>query len=279
MWIRLQLIGGKNKKEKIRYIQRVIELTSRVSSSDVTKHLQDLEHSYPSKSQKPVDICLATNMISVGLDISRLGLMSVIGQPKTTSEYIQATSRVGRSSDKPGLVFTIYNTSKPRDRSFYENFISYHSKIYSHVEPTSVTPYSSPVRERALHALLVGLLRYLGDEQLAHKPYPYPKQELIEYCKNIILQRVDHVDESELDDTERMLNYYIQDWDSFQPLNYGNASGLNQEIPLIYPYGVAIDEDWKDRSWPTPTSMRSVDVTCEAFITSEYPNGNIGEEN
>ena len=123
-------------------------------STDIPESLQKLELGYLSQ-KRPVDICLATNMISVGIDVSRLGLMAVVGQPKTTSEYIQATSRVGRQH--PGLVIPIYNTGKPRDRSHYEHFRSFHASIYRHVEPTSVTPFATPVRERALHAFWLHL--------------------------------------------------------------------------------------------------------------------------
>ena len=98
-------------------------------------------------------------MISVGVDVGRLGLMTVVGQPKINAEYIQSTSRVGR--DNPGLVVTIYNASRSRDRSHYEQFLKYHSALYRYVEATSLTPFADRARDRGLQALYVALCRYL----------------------------------------------------------------------------------------------------------------------
>jgi len=135
----------------------VLELTSRVSTGDVASAKRRL--SLPVHEDERVDTALATNMISVGLDIIRLGLMVVLGQPKTSAEYIQATSRVGRDPLRPGLVVTLLNIHKPRDRSHYERFETYHASFYRSVEATSVTPFSPRALDRALPGALVALCR------------------------------------------------------------------------------------------------------------------------
>ena len=135
----------------------VLELTSRVSTNRVAEAKRRL--ALPMSHDERVDVALATNMISVGLDIIRLGLMVVLGQPKTSAEYIQATSRVGRDRDRPGLVVTLLNIHKPRDRSHYERFGAYHAAFYRNVEATSVTPFSPRALDRALAAAVVALSR------------------------------------------------------------------------------------------------------------------------
>jgi hypothetical protein len=134
-----------------------MELTSRYNTSKVAEAKDALNR--PFREEGSVDVALATNMISVGLDIPRLGLMAVFAQPKMTSEYIQATSRVGRRGDKPGLIVTIFNINRPRDRSHYERFRFFHDTFYRNVEATSVTPFSPRALDRALFAVSVALAR------------------------------------------------------------------------------------------------------------------------
>ena len=136
----------------------VVELTSRVSTNQVAAARRRLERAFHQADR--VDCAIATNMISVGLDIPRLGLMVVLSQPKTHAEYIQATSRVGRDERRPGLVVTLLNVHKPRDRSHYERFRHYHETFYRSVEASSVTPFSVRALDRGLAGALVGLARH-----------------------------------------------------------------------------------------------------------------------
>jgi hypothetical protein len=147
-----------------RALRLPLELTSRVSTDDVALAKERLgrpvRQANGSADNDSIDVALATNMISVGLDIGRLGLMVVQGQPKTTAEYIQATSRVGRTSSRPGLVVTLLNLHKPRDRTHYEHFRAYHGSFYRAVEATSVTPFAPRALDRALAAVVVAAARH-----------------------------------------------------------------------------------------------------------------------
>ena len=145
-----------------RTFSEVVELTSRVSTNQVADARRRLER--PFHEPRRVDCAIATNMISVGLDIPRLGLMVVLSQPKTHAEYIQATSRVGRDERRPGLVVTLLNAHKPRDRSHYERFRHYHETFYRSVEVASVTPFSARALDRGFSGALVGLARHVEPE-------------------------------------------------------------------------------------------------------------------
>ena len=135
------------------------ELTSRRGSSEISDTLDALDRTFKMRAagSYPIDVLLASNMISVGVDIDRLGLMVVSAQPKTSAEYIQATSRVGRRH--PGLIVEVYNWVRPRDISHYERFAHYHDTFYRHVEATSVTPFSERARDRALRGVLTSFVR------------------------------------------------------------------------------------------------------------------------
>jgi len=162
-----------------RFLSFPQELTSRKSSADIPRILDQLDVGFSKqdevrrKAQRkssgkkvylptPLDVILATNMISVGVDVDRLGLMAVAGQPKNTAEYIQATSRVGRKH--PGLVVTVYNWARPRDLSHYEQFEHYHATFYQHVEALSVTPFAPRALDRGLSGIMVSLIRLISDE-------------------------------------------------------------------------------------------------------------------
>jgi len=161
---RLTQMGVRGLATRRLYPQDVQELTSRQSAADIPDILERLEAVFLPRENRtpgnyPIDVLLATNMISVGVDVGRLGLMVVANQPKNTAEYIQATSRVGRQF--PGLVCTVYNWTRPRDLSHYERFVHYHATFYQHVEALSVTPFSPRAIDRGLTAVLAALFRLL----------------------------------------------------------------------------------------------------------------------
>ena len=261
-----------------RFVNRDLELTSRIRSSEVTEVLQNLFTDFTDARDadgKPlnraVDVCLATNMIQVGLDVSRLGLMSVVGQPKTTSEYIQATSRVGRDARGPGLVVTVFNPAKPRDRSHFEHFRSYHQSIYRWVEPTSVTPFAIPVRERALHAQIVTLARFWGGASLLDSPKPAPGDELSARIRAVIAERVARVDDEERASTEALCDEILARWRELEPPEYGHFGPPPEQTPLMYPSGSQPRALWANRSRATPSSMRNVDAGCDAEVIPQFP--------
>ena len=277
MWDRLGLRLQATRKAAMdprRFINRDVELTSRVQSSDLPSILQQLFASYtdPTKHEA-IDVCFATNMIQVGLDIPRLSLMTIVGQPKTTSEYIQASSRVGRRVDSPGIVVTNYNPSRSRDRSHYEHFRSYHQTLYQHVEPTSVTPFAVPVRERALHALVVILCRFWGSSSLRDRPSQPPNDLLIQRVKRTIRERVLSVDAAEWPKTEAHIDEIMRRWSVAPRSKYGDFRPPTEELPMMYPAGGQQHPQWPETPYATPSTMRNVDASCSARpLPSGYGN-------
>lgn len=280
VWHRLGIKRpAQGEPELRRFINCDLELTSRIRSDEITEVLARLFEEYRTgldaeghRLNRAVDLCLATNMIQVGLDVPRLGLMAVVGQPKTSSEYIQATSRVGRSEGGPGLVVTIFNAAKPRDRSHYEHFRSYHQSIYRWVEPTSVTPFAIPVRERALHAQVVALARHLGGDQIRREPRPSPDEDLVARIRNLLLERVALVDPDEKPGMADYFEEWLAKWRNCEPARYGRPGERPpDDPPLMYPLGSEPRAQWGDVGTKTPTSMRNVDASCEAIVVQQLP--------
>jgi hypothetical protein len=260
-------------RELCRMLASPIELTSRLNADEIPAILDRLTVRYPRTSEegpRPLDTLLATNMISVGVDVDRLGLMAVIGQPKTTSEYIQASSRVGRSRSAPGLIIAMYNPGKPRDRSHYEHFRDYHAAFYKHVEPTSVTPYSLPVLERALHAVLIVLVRHFVG--LKRPDGIDPTDAAVGNALKFIDTRCGNIDPEHRTATLSKLKRLLKDWGDIRPSEWGRFGPPPPSRPLMYPAGTEPLEEWDDSPWPTPASMRNVDVECDARVLSFYPD-------
>jgi hypothetical protein len=257
------------RNEEPRDINNITELTSRVSSTEITEILDMLKLKF---NQEGVDdILLASNMISVGVDIPRLGLMVVNGQPKGIAEYIQATSRVGRGKIA-GLVVAIYNNAKSRDRSYYETFNTWHSSLYRDVEATSVTPFSSRARDRALHAVLVALVRHLIPD-LRTKPTLLPS--LINNVKDLaklIVDRSANVDAEETDSVRDELDEIILRWSQKNGMrSYWNDRQINTSLLISAERAAELKAAGRapGSAWPTPNSMRNVEPSTNFVLVEK----------
>lgn len=249
-----------------RWPRQTMELTSRRRSDEIPKAIEKLEVRYG--QQSCVDICLASNIIEVGVDIDRLALMTVVGQPKTTAQYIQVSGRVGRRADEsPGLVIVIYGAAKPRDRSHYERFRTYHQALYAQVEPTSVTPFAMPVLRRALHAAAVSHIRQISP---GATPHPFPQSEY-DAAIALLRERATLVDPGEVPVLERLSRIRAQQWDRWERTEWeANVVGGDPKQGLMRYAGTLPGLDSKATIWDVPTSMRNVDAECEIRISLAY---------
>ena len=265
-----------------RNFSEVVELTSRVPTDKVAEARRRLGVGFHDIKQR-VDCTIATNMISVGLDIPRLGLMVVLGQPKAHAEYIQATSRVGGDDERPGLVVALLNIHKPRDRSHYERFKHYHETFYRSVEVASVTPFSARALDRGFAGALVGMARHAeqqltppqGVERIA-AVRPGLERRLLD----AFLDRVGHqpfADEAERDERLRSVQNRIVDLlDSWRKiLDDYQAAGvamqyqkyeLKQPRPLLRE---VLDRDFESehhRKFSANRSLRDVEPEVNLFL-------------
>ena len=260
---RVELLARESGTTK-RTIDEQIEMTSRESSGDIPNHLKRMEVQHPDAAA--LDVILATNMISVGVDIDRLGLMVVMGQPQSTSEYIQSTSRVGRQF--PGLVLTLFNSSRSRDRSHYESFVTYHSALYRQVESTSVTPFSSRARDRALHAVLIALARltladFRPNDSAARTDMLATK---LSNAVETIIKRVRSISNKEEEATRKQLEEIILTWNLAAGDNpnlvFGNYFHPDRSLLV----DAARDDIDMERQFATLQSLRDVDMSSNLYL-------------
>lgn len=258
----------------------VQELTSRKKATDIPDLLDWLEVPFDpaeeerfkkgektKRKRRPLDVVLATNMISVGVDVKRLGLMVVAGQPKTTAEYIQASSRVGRSF--PGIVCTVYNWARPRDLSHFECFEHYHATFYQHVEGLSVTPFSPRALDRGLTGVLVSLIREAGFDYNENKDARQLDRNhpLVRAALDAILNRESHVgDPHARADVRAMLQRRLDEWLNLIIRREGSQLGYVSERdgvtkgflerPSLDPWSI----------WTCPNSLREVEPAAGLIL-------------
>lgn len=274
-----------------RSVNNIRELTSRVSSQDIPKYLDQLEVKFKAEydpteakfvtkwdegESRAIDVVLATNMLSVGVDVNRLGIMAVNGQPKSTAEYIQATSRVGRSF--PGLVCTVLTWSRPRDLSHYETFEHYHATFYKHVEAQSVTPFSPRAMDRGLTGSMLSLMRLSDDELNPNDGAANLKQTTSSIVKSTIdsiSERVHLVEESlqskklaEASIKERV-DYWVKETNTAGRTVAYEKKGekVDSKVALIKKPGI---KEW-DR-FTVPMSMREVELGVKLQMNTQKLN-------
>ncbi|WP_116212671.1 helicase-related protein [Streptomyces olivoreticuli] len=238
----------------------VVELTSNIPRAAQPRLLERLGKSF--KERDSVSFLATTNMLSVGVDVPRLGLMLMNGQPKTTSEYIQATSRVGRRH-VPGLIVTLFRSTKPRDRSHYESFGVYHRSLYRHVEPTSVTPWSMPSRNRALHAVLTILVRHgigLAAENKAGDILNHTDE--VARIRDLVVDHARRADPEEASAAAEQLDSLIETWKQEAEIARGEGRRLYYQPQGRGHTSLLTDFGKQGGLWETAQSMRNVDREC-----------------
>jgi hypothetical protein len=254
----LQNYSRRRADPRRRRVAEPVELTSRVSSRDIPDILKDLQRTCVASDA--VDVLLASNMISVGVDIPRLGLMVVNGQPKTIAEYIQATSRVGR--EKPGLVLVVENHGRVRDRSHFETFATWHTTIYREVEATSVTPFASRARDKALPAVLVAMARHLVTGLMTQPLLDPATASRLKPVLDEIRRRVASVMPAEEQGVAEKLRALVDEWKGRSDIQtYWDVSGEKESLLLSAEQVAALGAQGISlRAWAAPNSMREVEA-------------------
>jgi Helicase conserved C-terminal domain len=264
---------------------RVDELTGRMPSSKIAENLAELERPFDpafdstaaldefrrdpaaarertARRQQPIDVLLATSMLQVGVDVQRLGLMVVTGQPKNTAEYIQATSRVGRSRERPGLVVMIYQWSRPRDLAHCESFGYDHATFGLHVEGLTTTPFSDRALDRGLTGVLVTALRHSGMAALPNEAAQTVAlsgaaiNELVGY----VAQRAERVthEQAQAEQVTQELQHRLDSWRSQRKAVQTGSLGYEEARDVTGLLHKPDEGSWG--LWSAPLSLREVEA-------------------
>ncbi|WP_430292887.1 helicase-related protein [Pseudomonas sp. B1-22] len=262
------------KGSKQRYLNTVEELTSRQSQAQLVELMDRLALDWNDK--KSIDACLASNIIEVGVDIDRLALMAVVGQPKSTAQYIQVTGRVGRRWDsRPGLILSMFNPSKSRDRSHFEQFHSYHRRLYERVEPTSATPFSVEAVERALTGVLLVWARQCHNAKSPGEAFG-DYVGYLEEAFELLLERCEIIMEKQPAESDRVRDamYKVYSdlrtkWQANPQEWWAYPQKRDGEYLMLWS-GVFATREQKQKGARVLSSMRNVDGTARAAISDNY---------
>lgn len=256
-----------------RNVTMPLELTSRKQSSEISKTIDDLNIPYRvdvnKRSLQALTACLASNIIEVGVDIDRLSLMGIVGQPKMTAQYIQVSGRVGRRPhERPGLIVTIYSNQNSRDKSHFEHFNEYHQRLYAQVETTSLTPFSAASIERGITAVLIGFLRQRLSWDIAMAPTSKEIQRASKDPRFIEFRRradarVRLIDEDQIDTWKEHVKTFMQG--AFKN-RYESWQVSDESHGLMHQAGKLIDQEKYPDSIPVINSLRSVDAESRGSI-------------
>jgi len=250
-------------KHKTRHLERILELTGRVSSAEVREALDALKKT--SEKKGFVRTCLASSIMEVGVDVPRLGLLAINSQPKLTAQYIQVSGRVGRDPAKgPGLVVMLYNSSRARDRSVYEQFGNYHRRLYAQVEPLSVTPFAIQTMEKGLIGAFIALYRLMGPSNATPQKIDEARFALVADLFRARIQKLNSTN-ARVEDFENRISKFKADWERYEPIQWkyepGQENGKSDNVAtaLLRRRPERLPQIPGDQSENIPQSMRSVD--------------------
>jgi len=247
--VRTGRVNKKGERAPGRSVEEIPELTA--TSRFDSKELMD-KLAVPKQHKNSLDLCFATSMIEVGLDISRLGMMTVMGQPKNNSQYIQATGRVGRSSDAPGLILVVLNPYSARDRSHFESFKVSHQRLYSSVEPASVTPFTTQALQRGLAGALAAVIRHTSNL----KPGEFLAGELGQALISFFTERAESAGGER---AKALLGVEIQRLKQLASLSEMGDSQSPDLSKLMVKAETGVSQEVKSTKWVVPNSLRSVE--------------------